>query len=311
MILRVAISGLIMALPMAAQALNLELPSLAVQLAEKSVPKDSYFLPTAAFEDGPIDGITAEGAVDQKSWKIAGGGLTTLQILEPLRRQLEAAGFSHLFECESDGCGGFDFRYEIDLLPEPDMHVNLGDFRYLAAKREADSPEYIGLVVSRSANAGFVQLTRIGAADRTSTITASTKAPSPDIRLADLTPVGQQLETKGHATLGDLFFKTGSSQLGEQSFDSLTGLAGYLADWPDRKIVLVGHTDAEGPLDGNIVLSRKRAAAVMDRLIYQHGVSPAQVSADGVGFLAPVASNLTDEGRTQNRRVEVILRSTE
>ena len=51
--------------------------------------------------------------------------------------------------------------------------------------------------------------------------------------------------------------------------------------------------------------------AVVTRLVERHGVDSAQVSYDGVGYLAPRATNLTPEGRTKNRRVEVILTSTQ
>lgn len=315
MSLRAAISGIVLLvpvpLPLAAQGLSLEFPAFATPIAERTVASDSYFFPTAPFTDGPLEGITAEGAIRQQSWKLGGGSLTTLQILAPLRAQLQDAGFATLYECEARVCGGFDFRYQIDVMPEPDMHVNLGDYRYLAAQRSVDgAPEYVGLIVSRSANAGFVQLTRIGAANDAAGITASTKAPPPDIALQPAGPVGEQLELNGYSTLNDLYFKTGSSQLDDRPFASLAALAAYLAAWPDRQVVLVGHTDAEGSLDANIALSRRRAMAVVERLVGTLGVSPGQVSADGVGFLAPRASNLTDEGRAQNRRVEVILSTT-
>jgi OOP family OmpA-OmpF porin len=295
-----------------AGAMSLEFPGLAAPVAEKLAAAGSYFLPTAPFADAPLTGINAEGSVHQQSWKISGGTLTTMQILAPLRDQLEKAGFEELYTCEAKTCGGFDFRYGIELLPEPDMHVNLGDYRYFAARRVVDEqPEYIGLMVSRSANAGFVQMTSVGEAPEAANVIASSKQPPARTPLAEAGPIGAQLELAGHATLDDLSFATGSSELEEQEFASLEGLASYLAARPDRTVVLVGHTDAQGALDGNVALSRRRAGAVMDRLVQTHGVSPDQVSANGVGFLAPRASNLTEEGRTQNRRVEVILTSTQ
>lgn len=309
---RVFITALAVLSAAHAQAMTLELPGLAAPVAEKSNASDSYFLPTAPFVEGPGEGVIAEGQVHQQSWKLGSGALTTMQILAPLRAQLADAGFETLYECEARVCGGFDFRYQIEVLPEPDMHVNLGDFRYLAAQRQGDAaPEYVGLIVSRSANAGFVQLTSIGATSATPNITSSTKAPPARTAASTAGPVGTQLELAGHATLDDLSFKTGSSELGSEQFASLANLATYLAARPDRQVMLVGHTDAEGALDSNIALSRRRAAAVLKQLVYTHGVSPAQVSADGVGYLSPRASNLTDEGRTKNRRVEVILVSTQ
>lgn len=315
MIWRAVISGLLACLPVAIAAapLTLEFPALADPLAQKTHANDSYFLPTQPYGEGVVNGITAEGEIRQASWRVGNGTLTTLQLLAPLRDQLQAAGFDTLFECQARDCGGFDFRYNIALLPEPDMHVNLADFRYLAAKRstEGAQDDFISLVVSRSANTGFVHLTQIGAEGPAPAIVASTKAPPPTTNLAEAGPVGQQLETAGHATLDDLAFKTGSSELGDQDFASLGSLAQYLTARPDRTVVLVGHTDAEGSLDGNVALSKRRAGAVVTRLIDKHGVSRAQISANGVGFLAPRASNLTQDGRTLNRRVEVILTSTQ
>ena len=76
-------------------------------------------------------------------------------------------------------------------------------------------------------------------------------------------------------------------------------------------VLLVGHTDAAGGLEANIALSRRRAASVVAHLVGELGVSRAQVSAEGVGYLVPRASNLTDQGRAENRRVEVVLTSTQ
>jgi len=292
-----------------AQATVMELPWPASSLAVQRVAGTSHFLATGPFIDGPLEGMTVEGVLHQQSWRVA-GELTTLQLLAPLRRQLAGAGFETLFQCETDVCGGFDFRFQIDILPEPDMHVNLGDYRYLSAKRIADGEdeEYISVIVSRSANAGFVHLTRIGPDDETVDIEG---AWSSDTLAADAIDVGERLELAGHVSLDDLAFRTGSSRLGDGPFASLADLALYLNARPDRTVTLVGHTDAVGALDSNIELSRMRAAAVLERLVRRHGVSRGQISSDGVGFLAPRASNLTEDGRARNRRVEAVLVSTE
>ncbi|ARE40311.1 OmpA domain protein [Rhodovulum sp. P5] len=88
----------------------------------------------------------------------------------------------------------------------------------------------------------------------------------------------------------------------------MQALADCLEDDPERDILLVGHTDDVGGLDGNVALSRKRAQAVRRYLIDRLGVAPERLSAEGVGFLAPLSGNLTEEGRQQNRRVEAVLR---
>ena len=119
-----------------------------------------------------------------------------------------------------------------------------------------------------------------------------------------------RLESTGSVVLEDLIFPSGAATLAEGDYASLRDLAAYLRDNPERTIALVGHTDASGGLDANIALSKRRAASVRDMLIGKHGAPAPRVAAEGVGFLAPRASNLTPEGRTENRRVEVMITST-
>ncbi len=298
-----------------AQPLALDFPGPATQTAERVEEMTSFRLPISTWDAGEVQTIWAEGALVQQAWQLPGETMTTLQILQPLRDQIAQAGFETIFECEASDCGGFDFRYATDVLPEPAMHVDLGDYRFLTAQRMGkEQPEYLCLMVSRSSTRGFVQIVRIGPAQdiATPTTVTSTKnsATAGTVAVAATGPLGAQLEAKGRAVLADLAFQTGSSNLGEAEFASLAVLADYLLSNPDRKIVLVGHTDAEGALDNNIALSKRRAQSVMQRLIKSFGIPAQQVAAQGVGYLAPLTSNLTDDGRTQNRRVEVILTST-
>ncbi|MHC0052155.1 OmpA family protein [Actibacterium sp. D379-3] len=300
---------------MGAGAQVLEFPAQANRTAEQVETLASYRLPIGPWDGDRVQTIWAEGEITRQAWQLPAEGLTTLQLLAPLRQQLDAEDFDILYECEAQTCGGFDFRYAIDILPEPEMHVDLGDYRFIAAQRMGpEQPEYISLMVSRSSLRGFVQVIRVGPSLGldTALFSASTKTPEPEMGVpaALATPLGDTLEHAGHAVLADLTFETGSARLGAGSFASLTALADYLLAHPDRSVVLVGHTDAEGGLDGNIALSRQRAQSVMTYLIKALNVPARQINAQGVGYLSPMASNLTDDGRIQNRRVEVILTST-
>ncbi|MCY4335348.1 MAG: OmpA family protein [Litoreibacter sp.] len=287
-------------------------PALALQLgfsgpAEQTFADTeefaSYAMPIGPFKDDTIPTLVAEGAQERIAWKVPSGG-TTLGVADSLRQQIEAVGFELLFECETLGCGGFDFRFGTPILPEPDMHVDLGDFRYLAAQRLGEEvPEYLSLLVSRSDTIAYVQMIKVGGGEATTTLALG---PAPQ---ASLPPLIQRLERDGSAVLQDVQFGTGSSELSGAEYETLITLAGYLISNPNRTIALVGHTDAEGALEGNIALSRERACSARAWLIAR-GVDAAQIEAEGVGYLAPVASNLTEEGRTKNRRVEAILTST-
>ncbi|SPH16714.1 Peptidoglycan-binding protein ArfA [Defluviimonas aquaemixtae] len=305
--------ALLMCVPAAALAApTLVLPRQADRTAEEARAMGSYALPIGPWSDGQAETVATEGEVTQTAWRIRGADITTMALIAELRDQLIAEGFDVLFECETDACGGFDFRFSTRVLPEPEMHVDLGDFRFLSARRVAGPvPDYVSLLVSRSADSGFVQMTRVGAAMAkpaalAKPVPASARPPLP----TDADGVTTALNNAGKVVLQDLAFDSGSARLSEGDFASLSALAAWLGRNPGRRIALVGHTDAEGSLDANVSLSRQRARSVMERLVSAHGVNPAQLSADGVGYLSPIASNLTPEGRTRNRRVEAMIAST-
>lgn len=291
-------------LPASAWALNLALPPGASSTADEAKDYASYHLPVGPFQDGQIPTIWTEGQMTTRAWQIPAEGQTTLQILAPLRDQLIAEGFEPVFECAANDCGGYDFRFGTEVLDPPAMFVDLGDYHFFAGQKPGETiPEYVSLLVSQGGPLAYAQLIRVGPADgRATQITTSTKAPA-----LDGTPMGETLVTSGHAVLDDLTFATGSSDLADQRFASLEALAVFLRADPDRKVVLVGHTDAEGSLEGNIALSKRRATSVANRLVSAYGVAQGQVSAEGVGYLSPRASNQTDQGKTLNRRVEVVL----
>ena len=304
-------------LPSMALAIALDLPAPASTTASRREPLASYALPIGPWQDGQVSSRILEGPLEQSAWRIAAPGITTLQILAPLRDQLVRAGFRTLWECETDACGGFDFRYSIDVMPEPDMHVDLGDFRFLSAIRTGvDGPEAVSLLVSRSAETGFVQIVSVGAALAvTGPLAPAEQAAPADLPEAAnpvLPPAGlaAALQDNGSVVLEDLVFKSGSAELGPGPFETLVALAGFLKDDPARTVALVGHTDASGGLAGNTALSRARAASVRERLLTGYAVPAAQITAEGVGYLAPRATNQTEDGRARNRRVEAILTST-
>ena len=302
-----------------AQAITLDLPAGATRAVSKTEALTSYALPIGAFAQGRMQTRTFEGPVAQTVWQIDAPGQSTLQLLAPLRAQLMQAGYRVLFECEAFECGGFDFRYGTAVIPEPEMHVDLGDYRFLAAEKGAEA---VSLMVSRSAALGFVQLTHIDDSAVTRPASAApTTATTGQIALTlpaaipiDTTAAPDDLLLRlaaGDAVaLDDLVFASGASALSEGAYPSLEVLADWLKSQPAARVALVGHTDASGSLEGNTALSRKRAQSVRERLIDRYGVPGDQVDAEGVGYLAPRMSNLTEAGRDQNRRVEVMLTST-
>lgn len=107
----------------------------------------------------------------------------------------------------------------------------------------------------------------------------------------------------------DILFATDSAQLTGTLRSDLRVLANHLNKYPNSTVQVIGHTDNTGAAAYNLNLSRQRASAVASELI-GGGVSSGRISAIGRGEDRPVASNLTPEGRAQNRRVEIIILPT-
>jgi len=290
-------------------ARSLDLQASASLQEQEALALDKVNLATGGWDGASVPTLTVEGQVLWQAWRVVGSSRTSFQLIKNLRDQLEAGGYETLFQCQSVSCGGYDFRFAIGHFKAPNMFVDLGDYHYLSA-RKGDT--YTAVLVSRSSADGFiefVQVTPEGQTPPSGNIVSNASVAL--IRGGDTAPLSQQLEIRGRAVLTGLKFTPGSSKLEDGDVPILAELAAYLKQNQTRKVVLVGHTDAKGSLAGNIALSRKRAASVITRLIELHGVDATQVSAEGVGFLMPLAANLSTEARALNRRVEVVLISTE
>jgi outer membrane protein OmpA-like peptidoglycan-associated protein len=310
--------GLGLCLCQIAMALPLDFPGNARLDLEIVTPIGRYPVPTGPWSEGYLPTTDHDGELTEQVWRIDAASLTTLQLITPLRENLEAEGFAILFECETEACGGFDFRTATVVLPPPEMFVGLSDFRFLSAMR---GDEALTLLVSRTNEAGYVQVIRIGPPMTGGSIATSdapsVRAPTFQVEGPDMVQAGMPgdfgtaLDTYGRVVLSDLAFPSGSAQLAPGDFASLQQLADYLAANPSRRVALVGHTDSQGTLEANIALSKRRAGSVVERLTADYDVPRQQLEAEGMGYLSPIATNLTEEGREANRRVEVIVTSTE
>ena len=302
--MRAALAFLLIGLAGPAHALDLPLPEASEQTADILREADTIRLPLGPYADGTLPRLRLDGDIHSRAWRLPDRGLSTLQVLTPLRDALEKAGWEVVFDCAAEGCGGFDFRFNTPVLPAPAMFVDLFDYRYLLAKRGIGAAaEHTMLMVSAAGGRGYVQATHVRPAD------LATALPSdpPDNTAAPPTSLADTLRAQGHAVLSGLDFGSGAATLGSGAHDSLDALADLLRAASEMRIALVGHTDTVGTLDSNIALSQARAEAVRARLIEDHGVAAERIEAHGIGFLAPRAPNRSEAGRERNRRVEAVV----
>jgi outer membrane protein OmpA-like peptidoglycan-associated protein len=113
-----------------------------------------------------------------------------------------------------------------------------------------------------------------------------------------------RLEGSSVHVMQQIHFETASATILPDSFPVLTEIAQFLIANPDIKQMRIeGHTDNRGGADYNLDLSKRRAASVRAWLS-EHGVDAGRMQSEGYGMTLPIASNETDPGRAQNRRVE-------
>ncbi len=124
--------------------------------------------------------------------------------------------------------------------------------------------------------------------------------------VADAAAMGNDIHATGHAAVYGIHFDSGKSVIKPDSAPVIGEIAKLLKAQPALRLFVVGHTDNQGAVEGNIALSQARAEAVLKSLTGEHGIAAARLRAHGCGPFAPVASNDTEEGRAKNRRVELV-----
>lgn len=130
--------------------------------------------------------------------------------------------------------------------------------------------------------------------------------PTTEPVLADLDSMASDLDDGRAINLYGLAFDFDSDTLLPASTPTLEQIVQLLSDRPDLTLTIVGHTDDQGGADYNLDLSQRRAESVLAALTGLYGISPDRLTAYGQGVNRPVASNDSEEGRAQNRRVELI-----
>ena len=255
---------------------------------------DAVKLQAAGFKDGkPADARRLEGRVTRVAYR-TGPGPSILEVSRNFELQLAKAGFETLLACDTDACGGIPFSEQIDALPAPEMWVDGFNFRYYAGhKKDGNADVYASVVTSKNNDDVTTQLVVavVGAMEN---------------KMIDAAAMAKGLGDKGHIALYGIYFDTDKATIKPESAPTLAEMAKLLTGQPRLNVYIVGHTDNQGSYDHNMTLSRQRAEAVAAALAGSYKIVRARMRTAGLGFLAPVGSNASEEGRALNRRVELV-----
>ncbi len=118
--------------------------------------------------------------------------------------------------------------------------------------------------------------------------------------------ISEGIDRDGKIALYGILFDVNKTTIKPESEPALKEVIEYLNSNPTVKIVVVGHTDNTGVFANNIALSKGRAVSVKDYLVKVGKINAARLLSDGVGSLCPVSTNNTEEGKSLNRRVEIV-----
>lgn len=220
---------------------------------------------------------------------------STLEIARNYESALLKAGFQILFSCKKSQCGSGGYVSTQWMGYFEPSHSTYPDIQYLAAKlSRPEGDVYVAVHVAAADSAStYVNIIEVKPLE-TGLVTVNAEALSGDITRT------------GHVAIYGINFDTDRAVVKPESEPVLGEIAKLLQENPGLKLLVVGHTDNTGDFAHNIDLSKRRANAVMAALTTNYGVAAARMRADGVGQLAPVASNKTEEGRAKNRRVELV-----
>lgn len=122
---------------------------------------------------------------------------------------------------------------------------------------------------------------------------------------ADASSIADELNKSGHLALYGIHFDTGKATILPDSESLLNEIVKMMQENTDLKLSIEGHTDNVGAAAANQALSEKRAQSVVTSLI-AHGIASARLKSKGWGQTKPVVDNGTEEGRSKNRRVELV-----
>lgn len=274
-----------------------------------------YTLPTGKITDFDFDAkkaeiaakVESEGRLAQLVYVIPKGPSSS-EVFRNYKRELQSKGYKLLFEAKEQGIGSAQGSFFGNMGPGGQiLGFSPDQARYAAAIKEGgDAKTYLGLYIVEYED-GFnpeLELEKGQVVVRLDTLQVDDlKDRMTVVRASE---IGTRLAASGQVSLYGILFDFNQSALKPESRPAIAEIAKFLKASPAQKLHIVGHTDNIGGFDFNIRLSQERANAVIADLVQTYGIDPSRLRGNGVGPLAPVASNAAENGRAKNRRVELV-----
>lgn len=240
-------------------------------------------------------------------------GKSPVEVFRNYQQALQAGGFQVIYSCDVAQCEAQNVQQLVEPMPRAATWITGFDAVTAGMFNNANHPNFYYLSAHRPGPAGdvFVQVavstSLEGYAQQFIQVIEPATIELGKVKV-DAKAIGDGLHRDGKIALYGIYFDTNKASLREDSTPQLEEMAKVLKADPNLKVFIVGHTDNQGVFENNLTLSQKRAQAVADALSAKYGIPASRLGARGVANLAPVASNEGEEGRSRNRRVELVVR---
>lgn len=253
---------------------------------------DQLDIPIAKAKEEPWGALDKTVRVEGKVtriWYAVPQERSVFEVYKNYQQALTKAGFTLLFSCNSfKECGPLQNYFHAPF----DAGTWASEERQLSAKlARPEGDVYVALRVEEGGAIVFI---------------AESKAMESGLVKVDAAALANDISRTGHVAVYGILFDTNKTDIKPESEPALKEIATLLRKDPKLTLHVVGHTDNVGSLSANMDLSRRRSEAVVKVLITKHAIAAARLHGEGVGPLAPVATNDTDAGRAKNRRVELV-----
>lgn len=255
---------------------------------------------TGGLERNKASTQTLEGRLTRIVYR-APANRSVLEVFRNYEAALKTAGFETVFTCGRAECGGSHFSYSVtkvsNLAGYPDEQ------RYIAAKLgRAEGDVYVSVFVVKSGAAGGPDK------DRSMLQVEIVELKPMETRMVviEAPAMERDITSKGRVAVYGILFDFDKDTMRADAKPQLDEIAKLLKGQPSLKVLIVGHTDAKGAFDYNRSLSERRATSIVGALVRDYGIDRARLTPMGVGMAAPVSTNRTEQGRSLNRRVELV-----
>lgn len=230
--------------------------------------------------------------------------LSAFQVHKNYLMALEDAGFEIIYEClgGQDNCG--HLFWDFNAIDDKNEIFHGDGHSYFVARLEDPAGNVI--VTSRTIMHTHYQELKQRPVTELQIIEEKTMETGKVNVNLSAEAMAEDIENTGRIRIYGIHFDVDKATIKPESASILAEIATLLGKQENLNLLVVGHTDATGGFDHNLELSRKRAEAVVSYLSTKHDISPGRMEPHGVGYLAPVATNDTEEGRARNRRVELV-----